>query len=1598
MKNMFSRLVKFVPLSRIIPVVIIFLFSHTTNIYATYYAKFTAKVASTSTGMGKVYVGASMEENTDNYKEEGNTVETGSSGETQVAYLFAQSNNGYYFVNWKKEGDDTFSSNTQKAQQVTVDATDHTSSSNRADGGTYVAYFTPVLVNSGSNATTAIAVSDIYQASNSLTTDHTNTGTVSFSVKGADAIDDFHDPEVSGAGFSYKSMEYINNDTIKVTVQYQDQNIDNVNGSSKPDLQATVTLQSKGDTDGSNKKTATINASSSLKPAFTINPSAGKNFIDLTPSTPMDNDETVSTTLAKVLDNSASTTSAINVLPTNNVANAGAWSIAFENATDAEAKGYSVSADGQTVSFKPTTTYHNTVDVTTVLYITCTYTDSQGKKISTTQYITISADAGKIITIENESDGLMLTDATMTIDVPHGTSGDAISETTAFLTTLNSITQTPSSEFPTEYVSYSLNDNKTQVSISVKNTMPIGQHTHSITYTADGVTAVLNLIINVRLEKPVVVATTGIGQSVKLTWQEVYGATSYIVKSGTTTITTISETPLATSYTVTTINNQVLTTGKEYPFTVTAVCASNSFGNNTSEEVKATPSVPASITRTNLSSLKLYTGTDESGSFPYKAKTPIDLTHTFDDSGNALFDYLYIFGITTNTSGGTTINTPSKSVACNAKTPCYVYTKNAAGNGYESPDEFDAVMTRFDHETNMNGKKLYFTGYSPFTNVGIEPTKNGWMYFRGGDATVDIYLEDCEMIARYKTPTGKNSGYNHRVDINGYLDKLSEEQVNYFDGFSSIFVFNSTSTSSSAAYKPSIHIRGNNHLKGQVGTISEVYLCGYMKIFGEYQKLIEEKLEENIPIMSSPITIKPDKNNGYTDLTMDDLWPKSASTTDKQITNGYIKLDSYKYGSETAERTPCVDLGSEYGKLTINGGQYHMRNSSADNAYTCNLAVSYRKYAQTMMGITGSFYGFGTDRTDCQVIINSGTFTMYPNMLTQKGVEIGAQYYLDPNFLDLRFPAGMEGRESRINGGTFNGISHVLVCSNVLSSGTNPTNGRGRWLCLQDVQVNASNTSYGTATFDMPDPFTKGYNTVDPMMCYDLTEENQVSTGYEYGAQSLNAYKKEINGVETDIVRLLLPGQACNDGCEQECEYIEEAIYYSWVTAVPTLELQVNYSPISAGGDTEAKITPAGESVRNITNYLMYADMEGLQGFTGVVEAGEGTEVKIKDNVDPWGQITNTASFQIEKGLNMLKSVEADTWYCFVAPYDIHNVYVMELGESQVSSQVEDADKTAREKAIELQAEKNLALWERFYYEIFPDATGRTAPKPFQEVLGGAATIVPLYHYNGTASADDNFGTNLFKANYYLYELENETFKTSGTGDQLAIKWIPVKREGSSGQALMEQGEVYAIQFPYCPMCNDLDDRDYYDYWTNKYIYFYGKGPQMVQGSEYHSTILDINPSEEYATLVGNSTFADYTLSEGYVHETDINSDDRDFFVLKTNETIKPTQGYMLYTPTSPSQMPIRISRSGKIEYPDGTTTDADGVPTIGDRQSLMLYDALDGFDILALLSQVVTVYDMQGNLIFRQQINEGGRAHIPAVQGLYVVKGEYETIKVMVD
>ena len=1415
--------------------------------------------------------------------------------------------------------------------------------------------------------------------------------TITFTVTGADNMNDFVSDKVVLSGDSRFTIQSTNlsGNTVKVVVRFTDDNHHVIDGTLP---QATVTLTSKGD--NASKKTATITATSDLTPKITITPSP----CDLTPDSPVAEGNTVSDTLTA----SAATGYA-------NVCGEATWSAAFSDPEEAERMGYSADFSnpkiGIPVSFTPTVYSINQANVETYIRITTTYTDGSPKVITNTDSVVISADAGKVITIDG------LTEAVMDFGIIDYTDTNisVTQEFPVFSTLPAGNFNFTASDFNSNIVyannfkagSTSATDN-VSVTVTVDSTLVPGDYQPNLTYTEnvaqDPISASMDVKVSIKLAKPVVTTEASTGR-VYLSWNEVYGATKYKVWSGNVVVTdTIVAGQSSYKYEVSQINGVSLENFIQYPFEVEAVYADDHVGNRKSDIVYETPGLPGEIRIDNVSGVEIFTGTEgysegdpTYGVFPYTPKRKVSLEHVFDTVGNPLFDELYIFGLTTNTVGGTEINAPSAIVACNAKTPCYVYVKK--GNVYKKDSEFDATCTRFDHGTSKNKKHLYFTGYCPFAYMGVSSTEDGWMYFKGGNTRVDLYLDSCQIMGRYKTPTGQNSGYNpYTLELRANVDNLGADNPNisFIAGVSSPFVFTSTTKQEGESYKPHIHIAGKNHLKGQLGSYITKTMGIIRILFFDYE--IDAGIE-NIYTYNAPITIKPTDVGQFTDLVMDDVWK------DGSITNGYLWLDSER-GDSPSEKVVAVDLGSANGTLTINGGQYHMRNSAADGTYACNLAVGYRMFSKLVQKEVASvnvdcllhLYGFGGDMTDSKVTINSGTFTMYKNMYPSAiGGYLGEGYYKDQiNFLDLRLPAG--NGYSRINGGTFNGISNVLMCNQVTSTGASPKNGYGDWLCLQEFEVTEEKQRNGSVNFTFPELYIADVPVYDnPQVVYDITDatvNSDVVRGFLYGGQSVNTYVKD----GKCYVNLLLAGEAYSkDGYCPECNYQDEAIIFQWATTLPMMsaskEVAGQMQAIQIGGASEVKVKPSDQQIKYQTNQLMYMDLEGLEPYSLMLANGAGIGFYNVDSTR--GQFTNTGNYEILKHLNLLKTVQADTWYAFTAPFNIHDVSVLEMSNEKKQEKMSRAD------ALKQQAVDNLSLLYEVQNFIIPNEEGRASSLTFREMISfnNGPTVYPLIHYNDS---------NIMTANYYLYELDPDSLNTEGefgtdaTGTSLNIDWTPVKR--NPGEPIMYKGETYAMQFPFCPMCNDLESRKYYDYWSNKMILFHGNGPQEIFGKDVHNVIKRTSVSSGFATLVGNSTFADMTNVTGYVHkDTTLEETPGDWFVYEEGATVKPTQGYLLYN-GGRSGMPTRISRSGEMIYDNNSPTSIDGIPTIADRSALMIFDAIDGFNILSLREQMVTVYNLQGHVIFHQYMSEGQQIHIATAPGVYVVKGESETIKVMVE
>ena len=1411
----------------------------------------------------------------------------------QNFYFYAQETQpGYYFSNWewdssslidnhaKKNSDsDEGSGNNGHITQFSMiqpHSNDYYTASNYPCNIPIMkAIFKPVEISNAPAAT--IATTDL---------NGTNTVTVVFPVTHADNMNDFQTPTVSGSGFTIESCSYADN-KVSVIVRFTDFNKDNVNGDPKPTFTGTVTLKSAG---GENSGTATITATSDLTPVFEVTPQ----IYDFTPDTPLDENESKEVTIVTT--------------PQRTTTNNATWSVSL--LVDAAEKGFSLetSADNPNPKVKFTALPDmNKADLATTLTIVCTYIDDNSKSITYTQQIHLSGDAGKVITIAGNEN------ANMTFDVDYAENGAIVTQTATFFTTLTDITQTPSN-FPLgDFITYNwAGDAATEISVSVKNNLLPGQYKPTLTYTSSDVTATLSIIANIRLAKPVVTTTVGIGLGVQLAWQEVYGATSYIVKSGETVVATIED-PAITTFLVDNIGGRLLVMGTEYPFTVTAVYEPNAFGNRTSDEIRATPSLPTTVSADNISALELYTGTEKYqaghatySKYPYREKRRIDLSAAFKDD-KAIFDQLFVFGLTTGDASGN-ITKADASKGSNASTPCYIFVKN--GNNYTLSSTIDNVNVAdrpSQFKINVSGgKSYYFTGYSPYTSCGYQWEKSSGNFVNGvfsfvGDKDVNLYFDNLQLYARPKSENGSLKVTQQTFEVNGIGDALllarkdldgniSFSGVNvkfYTQGSGSAFCFQPIKNG--ATLQPTIHLKGENILESTQG----VYLIVKVHFVLDFEK---EASQHSAPIQ---VVHNEETIGTSTNLTIDDWWGGER-------TNGSLNL-----ATQDSRPAPTIDLGSDKTTLNINGGQLFLSNSfNSSTEYDVSYAISYRM--KSMLDGLAVIYGLGDDQPGATVLFNDGTINCKPLLSSNFNSTQGQKLFHNPT--SMKCP-----QKTYIRGGSFN--CDVLACSTTTSKGASPKNAEGGDnLCLVTIPIEtlrANNTA-----------------TLKPSWKTDVVElgakpeanikyNDGVHTGYDYyGIDCMTPQTiKDEGGNDIQVVNLMLPSDLI---CFKEVLTTDWALCFPkvYVKAIEEKNLggdiEVDYSISEDDGLTKVVKTSKflyGELDQYMVNIVngVTVDNEDIKYSVPNEDGDVSITVSLPENGIS-KSVTNTQPFAVYDKMYMLMPLVANQWEMFVPPFDVANIYVVETYPED--KLIRDFDETGDgkltntdghheiDKARYAQSDRMMDLFYQWLWSV--KVLNSTADiwykdgslwgfmldwldlyKDLDSKPTSKTCLQQLYHYHPTATYPS--GKYWWDANFYLYQAVGDTWDYDN--GELQVNWEEVptisqpRNTAGKHNVIMKKGQVYVMSFPSTIVNNEIYDYvNTWDYWTGKYIIIEGypeedidtdgndepdDKAQMISGSEVDwqgnnisETILAPYTAENSASLRGNSTFAKLDVSK----------------------------------------------------------------------------------------------------------------------------------------
>lgn len=991
--------------------------------------------------------------------------------------------------------------------------------------------------------------------------------------------------------------------------------------------------------------------------------------------------------------------------------------------------------------------------------------------------------------------------------------------------------------------------------------------------------------------------------------------------------------------------------------------------------------IPGTISKDNVSSIDLYTGTEiykdgnaTYGKFPYYKKRQIDLCSTFAPNGTPLFEKLYIFGMTTSETAltvdgvvGHKITTATTSAGSNAITPCYIYTKS--GDNYILTSTISNMNVTNKPLTDISGiNSVYLTGYCPYASTGGGKNKNenGIICFTGGAGVkLDVYVDDLQLFARYKSSTGRTT----KPDTVLYTNI---ETTYRCTGTSSAFTFKGTSSNSGNPFQPTIHMRDSNRLAGNVGSAVRVKI-----------EMLGMSMDQTAGQYNSPIGLLTDDNKRYTTLSIDDVWPASMAdnATTEVRTNGFLDI-------RTTTAAPCIDLYDQYGKVNFNGGQIYLKNSrpSGSNNYLCTFAVGYRKYEKSISIATATMYGLGTDQSGGEVHFNDGSF--YIDSLTNAEFTNHAEYY--HHKFALKCPSS-----STINGGTY--YCEPFACDSAKHKGGSPLNKYGDGLVLDTVAVDHLLEPYKTAVINFPNDkeVQEEYAATYPATLGDYYAAKEAT----YGISSLNAYQ----GTQApDSVILMLPVQYTDKELQKNVANI------AWALCIPEVVAGGGAASVSMGGDIEVADREEENAIYQ-TNYLLYGAID--ENLKALVDNGRyqtpeydglpSADVELTGGT--YSDIINEASYTIQQEQYMLMNVEADEWFLFAPPFDISEVYVLETYKEDELATM--AKNTSWQDAINLQADANMDLFYVLCYTIGYKQSDNDFNRVFSEWSkpSGAGGKIKLTHFTGAN----------YSANYYV-QRSSGTWGWDSEKSRFVTDWayLPATMEkvthgDTEYSVVMKKGEIYSLKFPYMYYGyreeGDGNGNNNWDYWTGKYILFVGKGPQTIEGTNYHQTITNSTmtvPSGS-AEIRANSTFASmevsgmgaYYLGENQRFTPSI--DDSEF------APIDATQGFVLLNKSTVSPMPQRIASidlmTGDVTYEpsDGSENTVTGTPTISGDRGMLVYTVAGGLGVVPVVPQYVSIYNAAGQLVVSQYLTDDTQFALPT--GIYLVRGEKDQAKAMV-
>ncbi len=891
------------------------------------------------------------------------------------------------------------------------------------------------------------------------------------------------------------------------------------------------------------------------------------------------------------------------------------------------------------------------------------------------------------------------------------------------------------------------------------------------------------------------------------------------------------------------------------------------------------------------------------------------------------------------------------------------------GNDYYVPVDFRQVSASNFVLKNLNGKKLYFTGSVQNAFAGNGAASEGFFYLQGtDDESVDVYLHDYKVLSVQP----KNLG---DLNFNGFMESTST-------GMAAPFAIGSSGEQTNGSiFTVNFHIKGDNCLTG-----------GAESAYSSTDAVMNI-LAEIISMHAAPITVRPigdiaDVENKSCSLNFDDRFPAASGTV---ATNGLLALPVVEHRD-----APSIDLGNRFGRCTFDGGQYRLTTAGNSSMfYVTSMAICYRLLE---MGKSSDSdrpmrkYGVGTSMATPDkysgawftVHIKDGTFTTYSAEEFRDVVDVVAHgWYRD--YTDLRLPI-----KTRIDGGTFNNCN-VYACDASAEQGNLPVNTAKEVLCRTETEVAAPDAD-GLASLDL-------------------------SASYPaYGTASLTPVKSE----DKYYVYPYLPTGDCG---KQTNSYT-----HNYVSVIPLMGVN---GLLTMGGDVEVFATESDGTPRKNAFFFYTRLNDYTKKYASVTLAG--LPVRVEQAISfaadtltgehEFSEVTNNDDYKIAHGLYTMLSFNSNQWYTICPPYDVHNVYVVETlpDDSLAAKGLTQADK-GTEKYLRTQGEADGVLAQGIVTSLLPDILSGKGSGVYMDLLDICRKTLHLNptlltHYNPSLAGHD-----LSHANYYLYqqveeqdadELENPgMWNVEHNINDYSSKWqyaVPAETEDTyidkdgnirpNTEVLMQRGKNYSL---FLPAGKD-------DYWTGKYLIFEGYGPQKLNGKNammgyvtsaegsggYIFDYMDATDPDRVVYLLGNSTFANDTTSDetGRVFIPDTKSKTHDFVRQELGHIIMPWETMLVMSSAntdayaSLSDLSTSVLRS--MQAKDTSLPSVMG-------NTLLAYGR-EGILLQSLVEQTVSVYSVEGLLLWTGLLGQNRTKHISVPAGVYVVQGTWQTIKLIV-